>query len=329
MNTIKVWTIILGLFVAAFGAATANAEDACPSCEDVDACLAEIHELEADINLLNLINGLHLTQDQIKAILKAARRVEKDLAPLAKGPCDEPKDLKEELKILKAVRDSLVKGKKAPTTLKARYDVLEERRHKRCVGKLGPKVQEKVQESVERVQAALTPAQKDILSTYKPCLIPPKNLKDPVRVGQAKDTGPMQRYLDEVRGLPDDIYENYIDKIAANVVQESERHVGAMKEEERKRFLERVVDISNRVRKMSDVEFALEKDALAEELAPEDQAEVLRAKLADMGVARFQMEGKITHFLLNPRIIPILEDRLVRMKKGLASKAAGKETVPF
>ncbi len=46
-------------------------------------------------------------------------------------------------------------------------------------------------------ESLLRPGQLEVLKTYKACLIPPKNLKDPVRVGQAAGSSTqMAKWLD-------------------------------------------------------------------------------------------------------------------------------------
>jgi len=294
----------------------AGCDDECFEPGELDSSISKIKELKADINLLNLVNGLNLTKAQIRSILREARLVEKDLCAVKQAAVDESKAMEEEYKLLKSVQRSLNDNKDVSSSLRSRHAVMMERRRSNTVWKLRPQALKRVQESAGRVTEALTPAQQEIISTYKPCLIPPKNLKDPVRVGQAKSTGAMEKFLDWVRALPDPVYANQMDEIIENVIIRVEKHVGVMKEEDRWDYSDRLKDVSERARNMNDVDFELSKPGLAAELDPGDRSELLKECLAEMGVKKYQLEGKVTQFLLVPRIIKILEKRLKQMDEA-------------
>jgi hypothetical protein len=297
----------------AASSAWAGEEEA--TCQDLDACLAEIHELEADINLLNLVNGLHLTKEQIQVILKGAKGLEKELKGWEGAKEENSRLMEEEIKMLQSLLDHLRKGRTVPNAMRTRYEEFKKRQHSgKHAWKLKPKVLERVQEAAGRVQACLTSAQQEILSTYKPCLIPPKDLKDPVRVGQAAESAHMEGFLEKVRRLPDFLYVNRLDDILAYVVNRIERHGGGMDAKERDRYIQKLKKVCHRVRDMSETAFQLEKPDLAAQLEMKDKAWALVEQLADMGVAKYQLEGRIIQFLLVPRIIPILENRLDRME---------------
>jgi hypothetical protein len=69
--------------------------------------------------------------------------------------------------------------------------------------------------------------------------------------------------------------------------------------------------LTEKVRGMSDADFELEKETLAEELRPEDMVHELREELEKRApyMRRIKL-SKSARFLLNQRIIPILEERL-------------------
>ena len=305
--------------VAACLAATVPvlAEDGRPVPEDLDACIKEVRALQADINLLNLVNGLNLTKEQVAGMLKEAQGVEEYLAPLDRTAREERALRAEEAEVLRAVRDRLLKEGAVPPTLEARWRVLEQRRH-RMEGKwkLRPQALERIRSAAGRVERMLSGAQLQVLCEYQACLIPPKNLKDPVRVGQARSTGPGEARLEQVRALPDEVYGRLLPTIIEKLTAAAEHHAGAMDEAERKAYRKRVLETLKAARAMDDVEFALNKSDLAARLEPEDRAEVLVDRLASMGIERYGIQGRITRFLLVPRIIPILKKRLPRMKEG-------------
>jgi hypothetical protein len=307
--------ILVRILFSMLVAVTADAQEARNM--DLDACLAEIKELRADINLLNLINGMHFTEAQLKGILKEARRLEEDLGPAIEADRKSPQELDEELTLLKEVRDRLQRNHEVSNTLKARYDVMEQRRNiARNSWKKRPKTVERVEESARRVHDLMSPAQREILSTYKACLIPPRDLKDPVRVGQAGNTGPSLRFLEIVRNMPEPVYARSLDGIVEKAIELLEHNYGAFKGDEGIAFAARMKKIIHRSRRMSDVEFQLNKDDLAAQLEPVDQAQEIKDALGDMGVERYQIQGMIIEFLLTPRIIPIIERRLKRRKES-------------
>jgi hypothetical protein len=279
------------------------------TCEDLDACLHEIHELEADINLLNLINGLHLTEEQIRVILKAAGRLEKDLQGV--GAACGADHLEEEAEMLTALRDHLKKGRKIPNALRTRYEEFKKKEQSgRNAWRMKPKVLQKIQAGAAQVHDALLPAQREVLTTYKPCLVPPKDLKDPVRVGQAGAKNHMEGFLSRIRQIPEYVYANRLDEILEGVIAQTERHVGAFQAAERAHFLRTLKKACHRARDMSPAQFQLEKADLSAELEKEDKALAMVEELADLGVAKYHLEGRIVQFLLTPRIVPLLKKRL-------------------
>jgi hypothetical protein len=277
--------------------------------EALDACLREVRDLKADITLLNLINGMHFSREQLREILTQARKLEPDLAPLLRSEDEE--DLDREIDILESMCSDLKRRGEISSAKQARYRELNRKKQqKKKIWKLTPGLKEKVEKSAQGIAETLSPAQQEVLLEYKPCLIPPRNLKNPVRVGQAHDTGPMQKLLEGVRNLPEVVYVNAIDDIVAEAVQRAEHNVGVMPGEDRDAFISNMLDTIERVRNMSEVDFALNRDTLALSIAPVDRAELIKECLAEMGVPKYQVQGKVVQFLLVPRVVPILEKRL-------------------
>jgi hypothetical protein len=153
-------------------------------------------------------------------------------------------------------------------------------------------------------EAALRPGQQEVLKTYKPCLIPPKNLKDPVRVGQASDNSRMGEWLTRARGRPPRQLERMIDRL----IEEENGHLGSLDEAALEQRRSLLAEIVRQVTEMSDVEFALKKDELADAIRREDRKDELIADIEALRRERHQ-PGRTAQFLLNREFAEVLKVR--------------------
>jgi hypothetical protein len=298
--------------LSACGPAAAAMSEEVPSLGD---CTREIRELRADINLLNLYNGLNLTMEQVKVILREAR----SLARESKGGTEvsareEKKLLEKERAMLADLKENLYEGDDVSHSLRSRYDNFMRNQWADKTRHLDRKYLEKVHASAAAVHAALTDAQLEVLRTYQPCLIPPRDLRDPVRVGQAADHTRTVSILERIRELPDFVYAENRDHIVAVLVKAAEKHAGKMSDQDRAAYADKVGAIIDRARAMNETEFLFNRQAMAAEVEPEDRIESIKAELAGMGLQAAEMQGKITRFFLTPRAVPIMEKRLEQMK---------------
>ena len=153
-------------------------------------------------------------------------------------------------------------------------------------------------------ESVLRPGQIEVLESYKPCLIPPKNLKDPVRVGQAADETRMVRWLARARVKNDEKVEQMIERL----LERENAHVGPMDDDalaQRRQVLRGTV---RRAALMSDVEFALNKDELADAIRPPDRRGELTADVDALRRERLQ-PGRTSRFLLNREFADVLRTR--------------------
>jgi hypothetical protein len=162
-------------------------------------------------------------------------------------------------------------------------------------------------------ESVLRQGQRDVLRDYKPCLIPPKNLKDPVRVGQANDTDHLARWLERAREQGEFGVSRMIDRLVEGEIE----HLGPLSDRERaerKRLLAQTV---RRAEGMSDVEFALNRDELAEAIQPRDRKIELVAEINGMRRQRL-LPGRTAQFLLNEGFARVLAMRYRQMVQGTA-----------
>jgi hypothetical protein len=245
-----------------------------------------VKELECEIKLLNLINGLYLTQEQMEGLLARAREVEKIREELKKKIFPHANSF---IEALKDLRDDLMMGdtpseetiKKVARLNHARIETIKT--HKA-----------RIEEIAKETKQILTPHQIILLRRFRPCLIPPK---DPsvLRIGQAPTEGKKGvGVLRRVRALPDHIYAERKERIIERILVRMKKK-GRLEEEA---IRERLEDLFEKVRELDDIEFELTKEELIKEFLPKGKK------------MRVDETRVIARFLLNPKIIPILEARL-------------------
>ncbi len=225
---------------------------------------AEVRQLRTEINNWNLINGLHLSSEQVARIValydQGAPRIQE----------------------ARRKRGATPEQKRAP-----------------LIG-------------LERaVEETLNVGQRQVLAEYKPCLVPPKNLKDPVRIGQATDNSGMERWLTRARKAP----EARLEKMAEGVLARQEERFGSLPPAQRRERKALLIATAREAAAMSDVDFELDKADLALKIAPRDLAEELRTEIDSMARDR-GLAGPIARFMLKPEFIDQLRERSYQMIGG-------------
>src|SRR3989338_2133550 len=196
--------------------------------------MKQIAALREDINLLNLLNGLNLTDEQSSRVMNLAT----EARAVRQG------SLGENAQLLNEFKETLLTLKEGVMDKNWRPDPEIEKK----AGQLNHKLKELKEESFTRLQVlegeakgVLTPGQLAIIEDYKPCLIPPKDLKSPTRAGQAFDTAPVERFLTRARST---LTEEFRDRL--------EKHLGPLPDKTAKR--EEVLRVIEEARTMTDEE---------------------------------------------------------------------------
>ncbi|MBN2563850.1 MAG: hypothetical protein JXQ75_23290 [Phycisphaerae bacterium] len=171
-----------------------------------------------------------------------------------------------------------------------------------------------LEQSVERI---MNPGQLAVLDEYKACLLPPKNLKNPVRAGQASDSTHYENWLTRARKMPFRRLRKAIDK----VLDREAEHLGELSPDERQQRVGLMLDVVREAAEMSDVDFELSKGELAERLAPRDRPKELKDKVNDLA-RRKGLPGKIARFMLKPLFIEQLRERGRQLAEGVKAKPA-------
>lgn len=257
----------------------------------------EIDELRREITLVNLINGLSLTDQQAKEIIKYAEEAKTIRESVEK----EYESKKLELKTaLTELRDNLYdKNLKPPQEVERHASELN---HEAL--KMKEETIKQLREIEEKVKSVLTPGQIEIVQNFKPCLIPPKDLKNPERAGQAFDSSPAEKLLERARLIPDSRYETARYRIADEYIKKIELHIGEMSNSEKEAKTKILLETIEMARQMSDEEFALNKSDLALKIRPDKEIDRLALKKSRKDLS------SLGRFLLDEKVIPILQKRL-------------------
>jgi hypothetical protein len=244
-------------------------------------------DLHRQIQLLNLINGLELTPEQMRFILEKAREAE-----VTRDALRAEANIAEMEAVLAEIRDTLMAGQNIPEELRESFFAAraENRRLVEAHKKEAMRLAGEIEETLEGHQLYT-------VEHYVPCVIPPEG--EP-RIGQARDAKGVG-VLERLRAVPADRFERHKAKVARRVMQRLEerfnRRVLILDREEE---LHRILDLLEKARSLSGVDFDLEKEDLIEAL------------LAPYEASRppVDVTSVIGRHLLDPAIIPLLEQKL-------------------
>ncbi len=265
---------------------------------------ASVARLQDEVSLLNLVNGLYLSKGQAEKVIALAREAG-DLR--AKTILSHAQLLKEFEAALADLRKALAACGHIPADLERRVQDKELR-----ISGAKHAYSEGLRAIEKRLCALLTPAQRRVVEAFNPCIIPPHDLKDPVRVGQAQgEHRDLEDHLETLRNLPDKAWKPVAEALFEMYLSFEEKILGNFEPEKRKAETARLTRLVEKARAMSDQDFASEKGSLALEVIQpivehQDKAQELTAYYlkASGGLSK---AGK---YLLNPRIAPLLEAKL-------------------
>ncbi|MCK4873016.1 MAG: hypothetical protein KAS72_09850 [Phycisphaerales bacterium] len=175
----------------------------------------------------------------------------------------------------------------------------------------------------QAINAVLTDGQLAIMAEYKPCLLPPKDLKDPVRAGQASDSSHYERLLARTRNVPDERLSEVIERL----LKAETRYFGELSKDERWRRARLVRATIQQAAAMTDTEFELNKADLAERIARDDKALELRGEIDQMSRDRGR-PGLVSAFLINDGFMSQLKVRADQLAEGVMTVRVDLEDGP-
>ena len=251
----------------------------------------ELRKVMEEIRLLNLINGLELGEEQIELIIQKAKEAEQLKAELLENVTNGNPQIPEALYTFQELKDILLKGENIPDDLKAQTHMANV-----LTKEITLEYQEKLSQLAFEIKEILQPHQLCALEDYVPCLIPPK----PWAIGQEDGSEGGKRLLANIREVPAPIFEENKERITEQILNYMKMSLprGYIQDEEAEKTW--IISILEEARSLSEVDFAIEKTMLAEELKsrytpPKPSTDIT---------------VKIEKFLLNPEIIPLLEFKL-------------------
>ncbi|MEW6356303.1 MAG: hypothetical protein AB1696_08265 [Planctomycetota bacterium] len=300
-------SILLGLTLMGLTAAPTMAEGKRQRGPDQMNQLAEFDdptvEMRKEITSLNLINALNLTPEQLTQILKLADRQDVILKEHSARMAQVSRELQPALSELKGV---LEQQKEISDNLANRVNRIDHQNMKmrdQLMGDLARTGQE--------IEGILTEAQLEVIETFQPCIIPPRDLSDPVRAGQASNSGIGEDLLRKIRGMSDQEFRMQAPRIVDQGLNRAAEFHGKLTEKERAGERERLLALVNEVRGMSDVEFEMKKDELTKQLKPKNKIKELQHKMEEARIGG--SVGKAARFLMNPAAIKVLRNRAKQM----------------
>ena len=260
-----------------------------------------VHDLRKEITLHNLINGLYLSQDQIVQMLPVLRKVERLREEQRAKAISHARQMEE---VLTKIRETVARDEEIGEDLAREFHQAK---------KKGEDLRAEFHGSMmpyqDEIKGILNENQRALINDFKPCVIPPRDTWDSARIGQASgDTRMGERFLTRVRGMDERAYRRRKSFMIERYIARGERHVGVLGDDERAEEKRRVADILEKARELSDVDFEAQKGDLARELkGPHEKAMQSRHRRHKGDL------DKVGRFLLDPKLIPILEKRLTRL----------------
>lgn len=183
--------------------------------------------------------------------------------------------------------------------------------------------QQRLHEVELELERILNSGQVTVVREFKPCLIPPKNLRDPVRVGQANDHSAAERLIERLRRTPPQRLEAVIDR----VLEREQDHWGPYGPSHLARRKRTLLAAARKARGMSEADFALAKTDLAKQIEPPDRIREIREKLDELARRR-GLAGKLARMMLRPVFVEQLRERAEQLERPVVVRGPGLEGGP-
>lgn len=279
-RTVSCWGVLCALALGLSLWPVAAAED--------QAC--EYREVRHQVQILNLVNFMYLSQDQMKQLLAVAQE-----AKQLQDDCEIKAAIaiNQGLAEFKGLKDALLKGPEVPSKIvnagtRVDHEVTQPRKD----------YDERLKELTQKAKAVLTENQVGVVAQYSACLVPPKRVTDPSHIGQAKpEVGPGQQLLIQARSWSQEEYAEKSEQVIEEWLPRIEKYLHA-KLQDPEAQKERMRSVFLKARAMPEAEFNLRRAELSRELSPSHPATESPA------------DWKIRNFLVTPDIIPILQYRI-------------------
>ena len=308
-----------------------------PPDEAVRRLEAEVEDMRRQISLLNLLNGLHLTRDQLEDLAAIGDRAGTErpaatsatpslFASLGVRPATRPAEMHEEARAqlgieMERLRQEFRRGR-LPTA-KAVKEVASLAGFPTTVPGRLPKERDEAYRA--EVLDVLTPAQEQVLFDFTDCLIPPLSLRDSVRVRQARNHEQEMAELGRMRGIPAGRFAGMRQEIAEETLSRIEKVQGVWPERERPRVLANLLVLMDEVRALDDAAFAVQSEELVERLRDFGRRIHLRGKLTPERTA--ELGRRASGYLLDPHVAGLAREIAAHRARRGAPDPVDLETI--
>jgi hypothetical protein len=303
---------------------------------------ADLTATKSLISSVNLLNGLHLSGEQLQALLDINREAE----ILRRQYLDaQAANLQEAESLCQTLLDNYSADQRPPEETETKAAAVN---HQLTLAY--DEYQDKLSDLGEKLDSILTDGQRQIVDEFKPCLVPPRSLREPSRAGQAssseKGVEILTRYRDMLQRA-EEIEKNvrsaeasrpyrpgarayrryygsapgafasdrakdaFTRRFFPRYFEQLERIKGEMTEQEKAAEQKRILAILDRAAALDDQEFSLDAENLASEIfAPLETSEQEIRQAIEFIAQRRGAPGRAAGFLIRPELIPILQSRL-------------------
>jgi len=315
LRWVFVGVVMLALCVTfSFAEEEGTEEKALTDGQKVAKAFARMQKLKKMTSFLNLLNGLYLSKEQMEKIVAINEEYKRKYEEWAKKNLQR---IEEWERTLEEWVEALKRGE-LPRDLMRKAGHVD---HMLMVVKRN--ILNRVRSNYkERLEAVFTDSQKEVIRTFKPCVTPPRDLRDPVRAGQANSNDFFVKQLERLRELPPRLFRKNLDRIVdRHIAGYSKAH--PMTEEEKAAERKRLREMLVKIYRMDDVDFELQKKKLAEELKVRDKAHIIRDEIKRLNQELRKWQKKVmpgnyspvVRWFLNPEIvIPVLKERIAKME---------------
>jgi len=248
-----------------------------------------VEKIIKEIKLLNLINGLELSQQQMEFIIQQAEEAKK----IKNNFEDEIQEKNAEgYKIYTDLRNKLMQDKEISDQLKRRVHLCNKSEHN-----LKKNFEDRMNSLAKNIKNNLQGYQLYLLDQFKPCLIPPDNT---IRIGQIKDSKGFERQLDRIRKMPDRVFVKRKESAAERTLETIKKHLpkGYIIEEEKEK--KRILSFFDKSCQLSDIDYSLKKAEIVQEI-------ISKYKLPKLPI---DITIKIEKHFLTPEVIHLLKAKL-------------------
>jgi hypothetical protein len=290
-----------------------------------DECLTHnAHDLKKEIDILNMLNSLYLSDVQMRHVMVVATKAEKARRAALKEADGVTARLE---KSLAGVRKEMLATGKDKCETSAMGQVRE------CQGKLDEinKTLGKDLVAYESyVKAILTDNQREKVYNYEHCLIPVKSLRDPARIGSPDSGSINEKLLEQVRAMSPEAFEAQKEPLIDAHFHKMIKYMGDLSDDARAKERDKMLTLFAKARMLNDLDFQFSKARMAAQLNCDYSDVKDRLKETKKQLLKVQNEkrfdgksgpGIFSTMFLDARIIPLLAERL-RIYEGFKGEEA-------